>query len=79
MPIDWATVNWTFVVLMGVFAFVAALLGSLISFRNRFWGAVIGGILFAAIIVFWNHYPFFFNDTATTAIYTLSLHDALPI
>src|SRR2546430_17691150 len=27
-----------------------------------------------AIIVF-----FFFNDTATTEIYTLSLHDALPI
>src|SRR5260364_97695 len=29
-----------------------------------------------------NHYPlacFFFNDTATTEIYTLSLHDALPI
>src|SRR5216684_6504865 len=24
-------------------------------------------------------YSFFFNDTATTAIYTLSLHDALPI
>src|SRR5689334_23779322 len=24
-------------------------------------------------------YFFFFNDTATTAIYTLSLHDALPI
>ena len=26
---------------------------------------------------FW--YFFFFNDTATTEIYTLSLHDALPI
>src|SRR5260370_25531469 len=25
------------------------------------------------------HYIFFFNDTATTEIYTLSLHDALPI
>src|SRR3712207_7152170 len=25
------------------------------------------------------HYCFFFNDTATTEIYTLSLHDALPI
>src|SRR3712207_8396844 len=25
------------------------------------------------------HLPFFFNDTATTEIYTLSLHDALPI
>ena len=24
-------------------------------------------------------YLFFFNDTATTEIYTLSLHDALPI
>src|SRR2546430_15165999 len=30
----------------------------------------------------WPHPPFpffFFNDTATTEIYTLSLHDALPI
>src|SRR3712207_7593810 len=26
-----------------------------------------------------NMYFFFFNDTATTEIYTLSLHDALPI
>src|SRR2546425_9414738 len=26
-----------------------------------------------------NSRPFFFNDTATTEIYTLSLHDALPI
>src|SRR3989442_9839235 len=26
-----------------------------------------------------NSYFFFFNDTATTEIYTLSLHDALPI
>src|SRR5438034_4847436 len=25
------------------------------------------------------YYRFFFNDTATTEIYTLSLHDALPI
>src|SRR5476651_1448951 len=27
----------------------------------------------------WLMYFFFFNDTATTEIYTLSLHDALPI
>src|SRR5260221_5907863 len=27
----------------------------------------------------YNHLFFFFNDTATTEIYTLSLHDALPI
>src|SRR2546427_8942858 len=28
---------------------------------------------------FLGQYSFFFNDTATTEIYTLSLHDALPI
>src|SRR5256885_16377847 len=27
----------------------------------------------------WSSLFFFFNDTATTEIYTLSLHDALPI
>src|SRR5260370_37992312 len=27
----------------------------------------------------YSFHPFFFNDTATTEIYTLSLHDALPI
>src|SRR5438874_13590011 len=26
-----------------------------------------------------SHFFFFYNDTATTEIYTLSLHDALPI
>src|SRR3712207_9445424 len=26
-----------------------------------------------------SHFVFFFNDTPTTEIYTLSLHDALPI
>src|SRR5215204_5102078 len=30
-------------------------------------------------IIFYCWFFFFFNDTATTEIYTLSLHDALPI
>src|SRR6516225_12348545 len=30
-------------------------------------------------LLFFIHFFFFFNDTATTEIYTLSLHDALPI
>src|SRR2546430_17316794 len=40
-------------------------------------------ILYAHVSLIINHPPlftfFFFNDTATTEIYTLSLHDALPI
>src|SRR2546430_16796973 len=31
------------------------------------------------LIILCESYFFFFNDTATTEIYTLSLHDALPI
>ena len=53
--LDLSTVNWLFVGLMAVFAFVAALLGSLIAFRNRFVGAIIAGILFAAFFVLWNY------------------------
>src|SRR5437899_10268082 len=34
---------------------------------------------FIGLIVFVFFFFFFFNDTATTEIYTLSLHDALPI
>src|SRR2546430_14316372 len=41
-------------------------------------------VLYIYLYTLYNHIPydfffFFFNDTATTEIYTLSLHDALPI
>src|SRR5256885_10859281 len=37
-------------------------------------------VLFSfSILPSYNFFFFFFNDTATTEIYTLSLHDALPI
>src|SRR5258708_37652011 len=35
--------------------------------------------LFCVNLLFHTFFFFFFNDTATTEIYTLSLHDALPI
>lgn len=57
MSLDLSTVNWTFVGLMTLLAFVAALLGSLIAFRNRFAGAIIAAVLFAAGFVAWNYYP----------------------
>src|SRR5256885_7381658 len=34
---------------------------------------------FLYLFLFLSFFFFFFNDTATTEIYTLSLHDALPI
>src|SRR5208282_2085426 len=57
MGIDLAMVNWVFVVVMAALAFVAALLGNLIAFRNRFVAAIIAGVLFAAFFVAWNYYP----------------------
>src|SRR5262252_10288848 len=37
------------------------------------------GFLLLFALLFLYFFFFFFNDTATTEIYTLSLHDALPI
>ena len=47
---------------------------TVISINKRGWGGGGGGWGGGGGVVF-----FFFNDTATTEIYTLSLHDALPI
>jgi hypothetical protein len=57
MAIDLTAVNWLYVLLMAVGAFVAALLGSIISFRNKIGAALIAAILFAAMFVAWNYYP----------------------
>jgi hypothetical protein len=59
--IDLSTVNWVFVGLMTALAFVAALLGSLIAFKNRFVGAIIAALLFAVGFVAWNYYPHNFH------------------
>src|SRR6266581_4036866 len=47
-----------------------------ISFLNIFF-FLFSSYTFVSFILFF--FFFFFNDTATTEIYTLSLHDALPI
>jgi len=57
MAIDFSSVNWLYVTIMAVFAFVASLLGGLIAFRNRIGGALLAAILFAAMYVVWNYYP----------------------
>jgi hypothetical protein len=55
--IDLSNVNWLFVGLMTALSFVTALLGSLIVFRNRFFGAILAAILFGVGFVAWNYYP----------------------
>jgi hypothetical protein len=59
--LDLSTVNWLFVGLMCALAFITALLGSLIAFRNRVVGAIIAAILFGIGFIAWNYYPHSFG------------------
>ena len=52
-----------------VWMYAAGQLGKIVQVIQMVWYLV-------CLVAFW---AFFFNDTATTEIYTLSLHDALPI
>src|SRR6266851_1705051 len=51
----------------------------LIPLMLRCWGSEQQGVRYAPMWRAGEQCYFFFNDTATTEIYTLSLHDALPI
>ena len=68
MPIDLSTVKWDDVAILAAFVFVAALLGGIISLRNKFTAAIIAAVLFAGAFVFWTYYP---RDTLPEAIRSL--------
>jgi hypothetical protein len=88
--IDLSAVDWRFLGLMTALAFITALLGSYIAYRNRAWGAIIAAILFAIGFVAWNYYPHNFGlpvldktkvdgtATATTAVIAPSAAPASP-
>lgn len=57
LPIDWSTVNWLYFGLLVAIAFVASLIGSLLSFHRHILGALISAVLFAAAFLFWTYYP----------------------
>jgi len=57
LPIDWANVNWPYVIVLSLIVFVCTLIGTSLSFRRIFSGAVLTALLFAAAYVFWTYYP----------------------
>jgi hypothetical protein len=52
VPIDWANVNWLYVIVLSVIAFFSTLLCTL-AFR----GAVMSAVVFGAVFVFYTYYP----------------------
>jgi uncharacterized BrkB/YihY/UPF0761 family membrane protein len=57
IPIDWASVNWPYFILLGLFAFFCALIGNVIAFKRAVLGAVLSTLLFTAGFFFWTYYP----------------------
>jgi uncharacterized protein (DUF1330 family) len=57
IAIDWANVNWLYVTVLAIFVFFSTIIGTILSFKHVFYGAVLSALLFAAAFVFWNYYP----------------------
>lgn len=57
MPIDLAQVDWLYVGVLAVFAFLATAIGNLLSFNHRGIAAVLAAVVFVAIFVAWTYYP----------------------
>jgi hypothetical protein len=57
MPSYLSTVKWDYVATLAAFVFIATLLGSIISFRNKFAAAIIAAVLFTGAFVFLTYYP----------------------
>jgi hypothetical protein len=57
IPIDFATVDWLYVVILAVFALVATFIANLITFNRRGLAAILSAVFFAAFFVAWTYYP----------------------
>ena len=57
MPIDLGQVDWLYVAVLAVFAFVANVVANLLSFNHRGITAVLAAAVFVVIFVFWTYYP----------------------
>ena len=57
MPIDLAQVDWLYVLVLAVMAFIASGVGNLVFFASRSSAAGVSAVLFAALFVAWTYYP----------------------
>jgi hypothetical protein len=53
LPFDLATVDWQTVGIFAAIAFLAAIVGNIVAFGNRFIGAVLTAVFFAVFYVAW--------------------------
>jgi hypothetical protein len=56
LPIDWANVNWPYMIVSMLLVFLCTLIGTSLSFRRTFLGALLTALLFGAAFVYWTYY-----------------------
>lgn len=57
IPIDFANVDWVYVGVLAVFAFLASIIGNVLALNHRGMGAILAALVFAALFVAWTYYP----------------------
>lgn len=57
LPIDWANVDWPYVVGLVFLVFIWTVIGTTLGFGRALPSAILSALLFATAFVFWTYYP----------------------
>jgi len=57
LPIDWANVNWNYVVALVLLVFVCTFVGTALSLGHTIRGCILTALLFGTAFLFWTYYP----------------------
>jgi hypothetical protein len=57
LPIDWANVDWPYVVALVLLVFFCTIVGTTLAFGRAFASAILSALLFATAFLFWTYYP----------------------
>ncbi|MBI1205297.1 MAG: hypothetical protein GC182_22565 [Rhodopseudomonas sp.] len=57
MPIDLAQVDWVYVGVLAILAFLASMVGNILAFNNRGSAALLTALVFAVLFIAWTYYP----------------------
>ena len=57
LPVDWANVDWPYVVALVLLVFFCTIVGTTLAFGRAFASAVFSALLFATAFLFWTYYP----------------------
>jgi hypothetical protein len=57
LPIDWADVNWPYVIALVLLVFVCTFFGTALSLKRTFLSCLLTALLFGGAFMFWTYYP----------------------